>query len=60
MVDLLMLSQADVLVAYTQGSTFPNAAAYMARCAARPAYARAFGRETADALTRRCEEWATR
>ena len=39
---------------------FPRIAAYMARCAARPAYARAFGRETADALTRRCEEWATR
>jgi len=32
MTDLVLLSEADVLVAFTQGSTFPSAAAYMARC----------------------------
>lgn len=32
MADLVMLSQADLFVAFTQHSTFPNAAAYMARC----------------------------
>ena len=32
MADLVLLSEADLVVAFTQGSTFPNAAASMARC----------------------------
>ena len=37
---------------------WPNIAEYMGRCCARPAYARAFGVETAAALAERAEGWA--
>ena len=38
---------------------WPNIAEYMGRCCARPAYARAFGVETAAALAERAKGWAT-